>query len=62
MLAPGLVTTLGIVIGVLGVLVPDLYDIGLMVALIGLVGLGVRLADRLARRRQDRHAGHLRCR
>ncbi len=45
MLAAGLVTVLGIVLGVLGIFASDLYDVSVMVTFIGAVGLVVRLVD-----------------
>ena len=40
-----LVMLLGLGIGALGLLVPDLYVVGLIVILIGGIGVLVRLAD-----------------
>lgn len=40
-----LVVVLGLVIGALGLLVPDMYLIGLVVLMIGGIGVLVRLGD-----------------
>ncbi|NMH99963.1 hypothetical protein [Pseudonocardia acidicola] len=55
MLAPVLVVLLGIGIGALGLLLPDMYVVGLIVALIGGIGVLVRLVESFRGIRESRH-------
>jgi hypothetical protein len=44
-LVAALVTLFGVLIGVLGIFHSDMYDIGVMVTFIGVIGIVVRLGD-----------------
>jgi hypothetical protein len=54
-MAAVLVFLVGVGVGCLGLLVNDLYVVGLVIMLIGLVGVATRLVDRLIERMHERH-------
>lgn len=53
-----LVVLLGLALGALGLLVPDLYVVGLVVLLIGAIGVLVRVGDRYRTRSLRHPPGH----